>query len=74
MKHVVNKQHLTPNLLFAHASTSCNTISAIQNQQKFKILQQLKSFQVQESVSCFGNVFATHDIGGKSGLQIFLKR
>ena len=39
---VVNKQPLTPYLLFAQAWTGCGNTSAIQNQRKLKIPQQLK--------------------------------
>ena len=74
VRYLVNKQPLTPYLLLAHVWTGCNTTSAIQNQGKLKIFQELRSFQIQESVSCFGDVFATPDVVEKSGLEIFLKR
>ena len=74
VKDLVKKQPQTPYLLFAHAWTAFDTTSAIQKQGKLKILQLLKSSQVQESSSCFGGVFAAPDVVGKSGIDIFLKR
>ena len=73
LKDLVKKQPLTPYLLFAHAWTGYDTTSLIQKQGKLKILQLLKSFQVQESGSCFGYVFVAPDVVGKSGIEIFLK-
>ena len=74
VKDLVKKQPLTPYLLFAHAWTECDATSAIQKQGKIKILQLLKSSQVPESGSCFGDVFAAPDVVGKSEIEIFLKR
>lgn len=74
VKDLVSKYPLTRFLLFAHAWTGCDTTSAIQNQGKVKILQLLKSKSFQEDVSCFGDVFATPEVVGKSGVEIFLKR
>ena len=74
VKDLVKKQRITLYLLFAHAWTGCDTSSAIQKQGKLKILQLLKSSQVQEGGSCFGDVFAAPDVVGKSGIEIFLKR
>ena len=62
VRYLVNKQPLPPYLFLAHVWTGCDTNLAIQNQGKLKIFQELKSFQVQESVSCFGGVFATPDV------------
>lgn len=70
-----------------HEQTSPNTISCSpipgkvatspqlsKTTGKLKIRQQIKSFQIQEIVYCFGEVFATPDIVRKHGLEIFLKR
>ena len=74
VRDLLNKQPLTSYMLFANAWTGCGTTSAIQSQEKRKILQQPKLFQVQESVSCFWNVFSTTDVEGKSVLDIFLRK
>ena len=73
IKDLVSKQPLTSCLLFAHAWTGCYTTSAIQNQGKVKILQQLTSTSVHESASCFGDVFATPEPVGASGISLFIK-
>lgn len=74
LKDLVSKFPLVRSLLFAHAWTGCDTTSAIQKQGKVKIIQMLNSRSFQEIVSCFGDVFATPDIVGKCGIEIFLKR
>ena len=74
MNDLVKKQQLTPYLLLAHSWAGCDTTSAVQKQEKLKIIQLLKLSQVQESGSCFVDVFAAAGDVGKSGIEIYVKR
>lgn len=59
-------------ILLVHAWGGCDTTSATYGKGKMKIMQTLKSKNLQETVSCFGNVEATQEEIGSAGNSVML--
>ena len=59
-------------ILFVHAWGGCDTTSATYGKGKMKLMEMLKSKNMQETVSCFGNVEATQEEIGSAGNSVML--